>query len=165
MNIGHHPVLIVPPGSKAGKIMVNARVVRVENMGTVFVDQNACVVAAVVSVAADMTVALDQQHAPAAPLGQLTGGDSARKTSAYDKAVEGCSHEMPPPIVNFGFFYSSIKDIKMKPTKSLIFSAIPTNEGRNQARRTGKEPVVFCAAFIYNTVDALQLQQHSVFTE
>ena len=102
-DVGHHLMLVVAPGGKAGKIVEYPPAVGVENVGAVLMDQHAVLVKMVVSVAAHMVPALQHQHLLAAPLRQLPGGHGSRHARADDQAIVWLVHREFPLSIRLSF--------------------------------------------------------------
>ena len=95
-QVGHHPVLVVPPPGEAAQIAEYRLVIGVENMGAVLVDQHARLIQPVIGVAADVVPALQHQDPLSAPLSQLPGTHRAGIARTHHQGVkiqfQGVSH-------------------------------------------------------------------------
>ena len=91
-QIRDDPVLITPPAGEPGEPVEDPFVGGMEDMGAVLMNEHAVGVGAVVGVAADVVPALQHQHPPAAPLGQLPGRHGPGVTRTDDQTVKGILH-------------------------------------------------------------------------
>ena len=85
--IGKHPVLVARPLGEAGKIVVGALIVGMEDVRPVAVHEHPGLVVLVVHVAGDVRALLDDEHAKTALFGKLPGTDSPGKTGADNDGV------------------------------------------------------------------------------
>ena len=101
VDVGQHPVLVVPPLGEPAEPVVHPLAGGVEDMGAVLVNEHAAFVQAVVGVAAHMVPALQHQHPLSAALRQLPGRHRARVARADHQTVKGPLHPLsslsPPP--------------------------------------------------------------------
>jgi hypothetical protein len=64
----------------------------VEDVGAVLVDEHAVLVVVVVSIPGDVVASIDDEHALAAPGGELLGQYRAREAGADDQGVVAVAH-------------------------------------------------------------------------
>ena len=101
VDVGQHPVLIIPPLGKPAEPVIDSSAGGVKDMGAVLVDEHAVLIQAVIGIAGHMVPALQHQHPLSAPLGQLPGGHGAGVAGADHQAVKGPLHPMSslsPPL-------------------------------------------------------------------
>ena len=82
IHAGQHFMLVLPPFGETGEVVEDLSRVRVKNMRTVFMNQNARVIVMIVSVAADVGPSIDQQDLFAGAGGETLRQDAAGVTSA-----------------------------------------------------------------------------------
>ena len=86
-EVGHHPVLIVPPPGEPGQPVEHPPVAGVEDVGAVLVDEHPGAVQPVIGVAAHVGAALQHQR-PLPPVRQGPGGHRAGVARAGDQHIK-----------------------------------------------------------------------------
>ena len=86
-DIGHHPVLVVPPPGEPGKPVKDLFVIGVEDMGAVLVDQHPRLVRTVIGIAANVVPPLQHQD-PFPLIRQSAGGHGAGIARSHGQNVK-----------------------------------------------------------------------------